>query len=61
MDKEGMADDEVMIDDEQDSEGEGEIACFFEELQQNKSLKEVALHGSDFFRRNTSEFESCLG
>jgi hypothetical protein len=48
MDREGMADDEITIDDEQDSEGGGEVAGFIEELRQNQSLKELALHGSSF-------------
>jgi hypothetical protein len=46
MDRSVIADDEIMIDGEQHSEGGGEVACFIEELRLNKSLEELALFGS---------------
>jgi hypothetical protein len=47
MEREVMVDGEVTIDNEQNSEGrDGEMAYFIEGLQQNKSLKYLALGGT---------------
>jgi hypothetical protein len=47
MEREVTVDGEIVIDNEQNSEGrDDEIAYFIEKLQQNKSLEEIVLHGS---------------
>jgi hypothetical protein len=46
MDREAIADDEIMIDEEKDSEGGGEVSRFIEELRLNKSLEELIFYGT---------------